>query len=74
MLMAKLRARFWSQSDISIIAMIGVYQACVLTVLLYGCDTNELDSSEIKFTKIVSQSANMHHYNSALHKFRHHQV
>ena len=35
----KLEKRLWSQSDICVSTKIEVYQACVINVLLYGCET-----------------------------------
>ena len=35
----KLEERLWSSSDVNLTTKISVYQACVLTALLYGCET-----------------------------------
>ena len=35
----KLESRLWSQSDIKVTTKVEVNQACVLTTLLYGCET-----------------------------------
>ena len=36
---AKLESRLWSRSDIKVTTKVELYQACVLTTLLYGCGT-----------------------------------
>ena len=35
----KLESKLWSRSDIKVTTKVEVYQACVLTILLYGCKT-----------------------------------